>query len=882
MTGERFQILITGAGLVTPLGLTRESTWEAVRAGRCGLGTLGAIEQPLPPESTGGQAPDLPETSDSAASREVRYLRHAINEALADAGKSAPLPHAPARCGFMLGTTLHGMRAGGRFFRSGDYAALAEFLAGATLRDATQGLFPVADTARGMGGSPMSGCAVGSALPNMPTSHGETFGRAEPTNADGTTGGPPVPRKSFSYDSAGFAATACSACSSSLGSIALAVSMLRSGRLDCVIAGGYDTISEYVYGGFNSLRLVAPGPLRPFTRGRQGMKLAEGYGIVVLERADDAAARGAKALATILGYGESADAHHLTQPHPEGEGAARAMHAALENAGVSAAQIDMIAAHATGTPDNDAGEFAALSRVFGTDLPRVPVVAFKSHLGHTLGGAGAVELILSALCLRDQIVPACPNVRQEDVEFPGLRVSTGTARPAQIRATLNTSLGFGGANTCMILGPAPHRVAQPRAALPHRESQPEAVVPHRGPQLGAAVPHFASDVFITGVGVVLPGMIGNEAFSAALTSPQARRVTEDTGPIPESDIIALLNARRVRRMSEYVKLSLAATMLACRDAGIGDIPAFAESCSALLGSAHGSTNYCEAYYGQIVKEGLAAANPMLFAEGVPNAAAAHLSLMLSLKGPCQAVIGSRTAGLDALALAATRIAAGEWDRAIVGAGEEFSPVVHTAYRHWGLHRTNNPAAPFAKESTGFVAGCGAVTLVLESGRSLEARGVRPRGRVLAATGPVPLPGRGAARDPFAVQALGLQSQSRPKACTTQYVLQSLGEFPHVITSANGTWLDRLESSALRRGGERVVTSLAGHIAESFSVMPLAAIAAVLLTGRMPQLLGDLRTRTGVRPAVGDERPEQFAVLCSDYTRVFSAAAIAITRDGKIA
>ncbi|MDB5358148.1 MAG: putative 3-oxoacyl-[acyl-carrier-protein] synthase [Phycisphaerales bacterium] len=877
MTGERFQILITGAGLVTPLGLTRESTWEAVRAGRCGLGTLGAIEQPLPPESTGGQAPDLPETSDSAASREVRYLRHAINEALADAGKSAPLPHAPARCGFMLGTTLHGMRAGGRFFRSGDYAALAEFLAGATLRDATQGLFPVADTARGMGGSPMSGCAVGSALPNMPTSHGETFGRAEPTNADGTTGGPPVPRKSFSYDSAGFAATACSACSSSLGSIALAVSMLRSGRLDCVIAGGYDTISEYVYGGFNSLRLVAPGPLRPFTRGRQGMKLAEGYGIVVLERADDAAARGAKALATILGYGESADAHHLTQPHPEGEGAARAMHAALENAGVSAAQIDMIAAHATGTPDNDAGEFAALSRVFGTDLPRVPVVAFKSHLGHTLGGAGAVELILSALCLRDQIVPACPNVREEDVEFPGLRVSTGTARPAQIRATLNTSLGFGGANTCMVLGPAPQRVAQPpsavssfdppaadhsrgrlchisresqpRAALPHRESQPEAVVPHRGPQPGAAVPHFASDVFITGVGVVLPGMIGNEAFSAALTSPQARRVTEDTGPIPESDIIALLNARRVRRMSEYVKLSLAATMLACRDAGIGDIPAFAGSCSALLGSAHGSTNYCEAYYGQIVKEGLAAANPMLFAEGVPNAAAAHLSLMLSLKGPCQTVIGSRTAGLDALALAATRIAAGEWDRAIVSAGEEFSPVVHGAYRHWGLHRID-PAAPLA---TGAI-GCGAVTLVLESSRSMEARGVKPRGRVLAATGPVPLPRLCAAR--------------------ARDILHSLGEVSHVITSANGTWLDRLESLAIRRGHTRVVTSLAEHVAETFSVIPLAAIAAVLLTGRMPKLMGNLPMKAGIRPASGDERPEQFAVLCSDYTRMLSGALIA--------
>ena len=99
-------------------------------------------------------------------------------------------------------------------------------------------------------------------------------------------------------------------------------------------------------------------------------------------------------------------------------------------------------------------------------------------------------------------------------------------------------------------------------------------------------------------------------------------------------------------MSDYVKLSLAATMLACRDAGIEDIPAFAANCSALLGSTHCSTNYSEAYYRQIVREGIALANPMLFAEGVPNAAAAHLSLMLGLKGPCQTIIGTRTAGLD--------------------------------------------------------------------------------------------------------------------------------------------------------------------------------------------------------------------------------------------
>ena len=592
-----------------------------------------------------------------------------------DAGVTYP----PSRCGVMLGTTLHGMRAAGQFLRSGDHQFLSDFLAGATLNHA---------------------------IANVPFT--------------------------------GFAATGCSACSSSLGSIALAVSMLRGGHLDLVIAGGYDTISEYVYAGFNSLRLVAPGPLRPFTKDRQGMKLAEGYGIVVLERAEDAANRGVKPLATILGYGESADAHHLTQPHPQGEGAARAISAALTSAGLTPSQIDLIAAHATGTPDNDAGEYAALSRVFGDDLPRVPVVAFKSHLGHTLGGAGAVELILSALCMRDQIVPGCANVRAEEIEFPGLSVAAGPARSAQIRATLNTSLGFGGANTCMILGnpvgSASRTVASiseisVRGADPTKlstQTSASSVESHPAPR----------PVFITGIGVVLPGMIGNEAFARAMIAADPRPVMRDSGPIAETEYADLLNARRVRRMSDYVKLSLAATMLACRDAGISDIPEFAATCSALLGSTHGSANYSEAYYQQIVREGIPSANPMLFAEGVPNAAAAHLSLMLSLKGPCQTIIGTRTAGLDALHLASTRIATGEWDRAIVSAAEEYSPLVNAAYAHWGLHSTSVPAAPFSGQAGGFVAGCGAVTLVLESASSMEQRRASARGRVVSSSGPI--------------------------------------------------------------------------------------------------------------------------------------------------
>lgn len=767
MQGSSELIVITGIGLITPLGLTPQQTWAAVLRGQCGMGPMSAMESALPDWADGGQAPDLPEDFAPNLPREARYTRRAVLDAMADAHVLDRLPCPSDRAGILLGTTLHGMRAAGRYFR-GQAHALIDFSSASVISNAC-------------GDLPFRGCAM----------------------------------------------TTCSACSSSLGAVALAVTMLRSGQLDLVVAGGYDAISEYVWGGFNSLRLVAPGKPRPFVRGRQGMKLAEGYAIVVLERWNDAMARGARAFATVLGQGESADAHHLTQPHPQGVGAARAMRQALASAELTPADIDLIAAHATGTPDNDASEFAALSGVFGPELPRIPVVGFKSHLGHTLGGAGAVELILSARTIQQQIVPACATITAEEVEFAGLNVATGSPRPARIRATLNTSLGFGGANTCVVLGPAPTvEVARSVGNVVQRRDLAESATvgsplggfaqgaehdsaPGAKPQ--AAFRHVGRDpippareVLITGIGILLPGAIGNEAF--------LRRHNEGGDPIggeiAESDIAPLLSARRVRRMSQYVKLSLSAAMLCLRDAGIDELATHADSCAALLGTTHGSSGYCEQYYSQIVREGVLAANPMLFAEGVPNAAAAHLSLMLGLHGPCQTVIGSRTAGLDAIRLAAARIASGEWERALVGAAEEFSPTVNAA------HARQRDAGPER-----FVVSAGAVTMLLESRSAMESRGGRARGFIQAASGGVARGG--------AVTRLIRNS------------LRTIGSPQLVVGSADGTWIDRAERAGASRATAEFVSRPAG-VAECYSIVPMAAIVARMLQGA-PLVFGALAT-----------------------------------------
>lgn len=774
------RVVITGVGLATNLGLTSGETWDGILQSRRGIGAMPALESGVSggdkPGGNGGQSPDLPREWMPGQPREVRYLRWAIEEALRQASLSptAQWPIPPERCACFMGTTLHGMRQGGQFLRTGDFTPLCSFLASHTMSASLRGL-PVG----------------------------------------------------------GMAATNCSACSSGLGAIALGASLLRSGAADMVIAGGYDPVSEYAFAGFDSMRLVAAGDLRPFCLGRDGMKLAEGYAVLVLERGTDAVHRGAAVLAEVRGIGESADSHHLTQPHPEGEGALRAIRSALRQAGLEGADIGLIAAHATATPNNDASEFAALTRAMGEHLPDIPVVAFKSHLGHTLGAAGAAELILSLLAMRDQIAPPTARVSKEDLEFPALSISPSLRRTS-IRATLNTSLGFGGANTCVVLTPEP---------------KPP------GPVASARTPR---EVLITGVGFLAPGMVGNEALVARLSEPPSAPASRE--PLSESDYAHLINARRVRRLSDYSKLTLAATSLACQNAGITEMPLFAESCSAILGSTHGAAMFCRDYYKPIVEQGMVAANPVLFAEGVPNAASAQLSLMLGIKGCCQTIIGSRTAGLDALRLAALRIASGEWERAIVGAAEEDVDVLRHAYAHAGLHAEGPGSTAFNGEA-GFVTSCGAVSLVLESRASLEARG---NGRALGLVGrSMSVHGELASRSPSMMGK----------------VLAALGDPGLVVSSANGTWLDRvelkgLESLAVRRADQPTrATSLYGYFAEMFSVGPLAAIAGALLTNRLPELAGPGTAVTKGLTLGGGDLPGSFAVLVTDWSGLASGVQI---------
>jgi len=770
-------VVISGAGLVTSLGLTVEETWQAILAGKNGIAPLTAVESVLSPNKGGGEAPPLAAPLRCDDRREIAYLRMAIAEALEHAGCIPGEDYPAHRCGVLLGTTLHGMRQAGKHIRTNEWQPLEQFPAGCVLRDAVDGF--------GVGG---------------------------------------------------FTSTLCAACSSGLASIAMAITLLQTGQLDLVLSGGYDPISEYAYGGFNSMRLVTEGRIRNFCRDRDGMKLGEGYGIVVLERARDVAARGRKAVATVLGFGESCDAHHLSKPHPEGAGAKDAMAQALARAGVAAASIGMIAAHSTATPDNDAAEYLALQQVFGEQLPGIPVVAFKSYVGHTLGGAGAVELILSAMALRDKTVPPTHGISSDEVEFQDLHVATDAPRRGALRAVMNTSLGFGGANTCLVLGPPKGGKATPAEDL-----------------LRSGPLEAPRDPVITGIGVVLPGAVGNEPFVELLSASSGGALQRDTGAVPDEALAGLLNARRVRRMSDYVKLTLAATTEALRHANIDWPSELTERCAAVLGTYHGSTLYSQRYYNQIVEQGIDSANPMLFAEGVPNAAAAHLSTTFGLKGLCQTMIGTRTAGLEALALAAARIESGTWDRVLVGAADEYNPYVNEAFGQFGLYRREGDERGRSRRR-GFFAGSGAVTLLLESREVAERRGASIVGRIVGT----------ASR--FAAQPTG-----RGGIDAVRSIWTDLGGVCSVVCSANDTWIERIERAGLRHKrspgtgvgpAAQVYTGrIYGRIAECFSALPLAGLASVLLTGHLP-----ISNEPGNRIADTSSRkePDEFVVLGSDF------------------
>jgi 3-oxoacyl-(acyl-carrier-protein) synthase len=245
--------------------------------------------------------------------------------------------------------------------------------------------------------------------------------------------------------------TFCTACSSSANAIGYGAARIQQG-LPWALVGGVDSLCRITYAGFNALKLLSPEPCRPFDRQRQGLSLGEGAAFLFLENESRARSRGAVILGRVDGWGCSADAYHMTAPHPEGRGALAAMTAALADAGVDASEVDYVNAHGTATPANDRAEGFALAALFKTSRPLVS--STKGATGHTLGAAGAMEAVFCVLALGAGFAPPTAGLREPDPSL-ALRLvpSGGLATPLSV--ALSNSFGFGGNNAALLFTGAP-------------------------------------------------------------------------------------------------------------------------------------------------------------------------------------------------------------------------------------------------------------------------------------------------------------------------------------------------------------------------------------------------------------------------------------------
>ncbi|KQM19466.1 beta-ketoacyl-ACP synthase II [Novosphingobium sp. Leaf2] len=414
------RVVVTGLGLVTPLGADVETTWANILAGKSGAGQITKFD-----------------ASDQKC-RIAAEVKPADHEYGFDANK----------------------RVDHKVQRQVDpFIVFGIDAAGQAIEDA--GLTDMDEETRFM-----AGCSIGSGIGGLPGIESESLvlankgpSRVSPHFVHGRLINLISGQVSIKYGLMGPNHAVVTACSTGAHSIGDAARMIKDGDADIMLAGGAEsTICPIGIAGFAQARALSTAfndeptkASRPYDKDRDGFLMGEGAGVVVLEEYEHAKARGAKIYCEVIGYGLSGDAYHVTAPHPEGSGAYRSMAMALRKAGLEPKDIDYINAHGTSTPLGDELELGAVRRLFGDAIDGVSMSSTKSAIGHLLGGAGAVESIFCILALRDQIVPPTLNLDNPSESCIGVDLVPHVAKKREVRAVLNNSFGFGGTNASLVM-----------------------------------------------------------------------------------------------------------------------------------------------------------------------------------------------------------------------------------------------------------------------------------------------------------------------------------------------------------------------------------------------------------------------------------------------
>ncbi len=404
------RVVVTGVGLVTPLGTGVEKNWTALMAGRSGIAPITRFECADFPTRIAGEVRDFtPE--DWIERREIKKMDPFIQFAMAASQMAMEqsglkIPPADAdRVGVIVGVGMGGIHSIEQFhtlYLESRLRRVSPFFVAKVIANLAPGQISIRFGARGVNYTPTSACASGA------TAVGEAFRN------------------------------------------------IRHGYQDAVIAGGTEaSLCGLGVGGFIAMRALSTRndeperASRPFDRSRDGFVVAEGAGVLVLESLEHATDRGAAILGEIIGYGASADAFHITAPAPGGEGAMRCMQQALRDAGVAPSDVGYINAHGTATQYNDASESEAIRKVFGAHADTLAVSSTKSMTGHTLGAAGGIEAVYTVLALARRRLPPTINYEEPDPACD-LDYVPNAARDTDARVALSNSFGFGGANACLV------------------------------------------------------------------------------------------------------------------------------------------------------------------------------------------------------------------------------------------------------------------------------------------------------------------------------------------------------------------------------------------------------------------------------------------------
>jgi 3-oxoacyl-[acyl-carrier-protein] synthase II len=413
------RVVVTGLGLVTPLGGDVETTWRNILASKSGAGQITRFD-------TTGQKCTI--------ACEVKGPDHEYGF-----DPSKRIDHKVQRQ--VDPFIIYGIDAAGQALED---AGLTELTDAQKIR---------------------AGCSIGSGIGGLPGIESESLvlaekgpSRVSPHFVHGRLINLISGQVSIKYQLLGPNHAVVTACSTGAHSIGDAARMIRDDDADIMLAGGAEgTINPLGVAGFAAARALNSSfndrpeqASRPYDRDRDGFVMGEGAGVVCLEEYEHAKARGAKIYAEVVGYGLSGDGYHVTAPHPTGDGAFRAMQMALKKAGMNPGDIDYINAHGTSTMA-DTIELGAVKRLFGDDIGGASMSSTKSAIGHLLGGAGAVESIFCILAMRDQIVPPTLNLDNPDEGTEGVDLVPHVAKKRTVRAVLNNSFGFGGTNASLIM-----------------------------------------------------------------------------------------------------------------------------------------------------------------------------------------------------------------------------------------------------------------------------------------------------------------------------------------------------------------------------------------------------------------------------------------------